>query len=94
MCVNDLVERAEQSRAEARRLVRDLKVVVAQRRTQVARSAGCRERSKAECAASRAAWLERAGARMHIYWKDNHVPQVDPDGYTVDTSSTGKVGER
>jgi hypothetical protein len=32
--------------------------------------------------------------RIHGYWKDSHVPQVDVEGYAIETSSKGKVGER
>jgi hypothetical protein len=32
--------------------------------------------------------------RIHDYWRDNHVPEVDAEGYALETSSKGKVGER
>lgn len=32
--------------------------------------------------------------RIHDYWKDSQVPQVDVEGYALETSSKGKVGER
>jgi hypothetical protein len=38
--------------------------------------------------------LENLVERIHGYWKDGLVPQVDVDGFAVETSSRGKVGER
>ena len=32
--------------------------------------------------------------RIHDYWSDCEVPEVDVDGYAVETSSKGKRGER
>ncbi len=38
--------------------------------------------------------LENLVKRIHDYWKDGQVPQVDVEGYAIETSSRGKVGER
>lgn len=38
--------------------------------------------------------LEDLLQRVHGYWKDSRVPEVDVEGYAIETSSKGKVGER
>ena len=38
--------------------------------------------------------LESLVERIHGYWKDGLVPQVDVEGFAIETSSRGKVGER
>lgn len=38
--------------------------------------------------------LENLVERIHGYWKDGLVPQVDIEGFAIETSSKGKAGER
>ena len=38
--------------------------------------------------------LKRLVRRIHEYWIDAEVPEVDAEGYALETSSKGKRGER
>ena len=38
--------------------------------------------------------LRQLVRKIHEYWTDCEVPEVDADGYAVDTNSRGKRGER